>query len=193
MIVGVVGLAGSGKSLSLAYDCSRVLRGKRSLLTGKKYSKVFTNFELSGCYKFDWDDLGKINVENSIIFVDEISMFADSRNFKNFSTVEKFFFSQHRKFRCDFVYCSQDFFDVEKRIRENTHKLYYVSDFVLGFSSIRPIIPFFDVSIVSHSYTFDKFINSKFFYRPSAYKLIDSYSFIKKPVEIVEKSVEMWK
>lgn len=195
MIVGVFGLCGTGKSLLLASEAVKVIQGKKTFLTHSKYSRVYTNFPIQGAYKLEWDMLGEVDFTDSLLIVDEITQFADSRDYKNFTEQQRFFFSQHRKFKCDFLFASQIYDDVEKRIRENTHYLYHIDDFIFNFSIVRRIVHDFNVSngSICSGFYYAPPITNRFFYRPKRYSLVDSFSFVtKKTVNIKENSAPLW-
>lgn len=107
MISGVFGLPGSGKSLLLSYLAYRAVNGKSINIKGFhiqnfKYARVYTNFPCDGAYKLDFETLGNAHYHDCLIMCDEIQLFADSRNFKNFGDNLKYFFSMHRHDKVDF-------------------------------------------------------------------------------------------
>ena len=109
------GLPGSGKSLWLAYLADRAMQGKRlkvgfydiQSIPGFNYDRIYTNFSFPGAYIFDWESLGHCDYRNCLFLVDEIMMYADSRDFKTYDKEHKWFFSQARKVKCDVVITSQ--------------------------------------------------------------------------------------
>ena len=80
------------------------------------------------------------------MLIDEIQLFADSRNFKTFGDNLKYFFSMHRHDKIDIVYASQSFDNVDKRIRSLTDRLYYVDIWLFNTVRVRQIQSYFDVS-----------------------------------------------
>ena len=85
MIIEIFGLPRSGKTTTLCMIAQNALKGKSVLGLGK-YENVFTTFFCRGCKKLDFADLGKYDFSNSLILIDEISLYADNRNFKNFDS-----------------------------------------------------------------------------------------------------------
>ena len=178
MISGIIGLPSSGKSLVLSYIAYRAIKGKSINFHGfncthfdKQYQRVYTNFPFQGAYQLDFDILGYADYNNCLILVDELQMFADSRNFKNFGDNLKFFFSQHRKFKVDFLYATQSPDTVDKRIRSLTDKLYYIDRTIFNLIRIREIQTFFDIhNNLTLSYEFSSGLNSRYFYAPRLYK-----------------------
>lgn len=151
MITGCFGLPGSGKSTFLAWCASRALLGK-SLKVGKvsmqhnrKYDRVFTNYPYSGCYVLDTDKLGTCDFSNCLILIDEIACLWDSRNWKYFSGDVSYFFSHHRKYNVDIVYCSQSYKDCDLRIRDKTENVFYITPWLFSRFRVQPLIHFMGV------------------------------------------------
>ena len=124
MIQGVFGLPGMGKSTFMTKCAVMSLKGKTFM--GVKPKKiVFTNFECQGCYKLDFDKLGLYNFCDCLILIDEIMLFADTRNFKTFPEhLKRGFFAKHRHSNIDIIWCSQYWDDCDKKIRVLTQKFY---------------------------------------------------------------------
>lgn len=189
MISGGFGLPGSGKSLWLAHCASKGLAGKRlhvgtydlQSIPGMKYERVYTNFSFPGAYVLDFETLGKCYYHDALILVDEIMMYADSRDFKSFSTELKHFFSQARKYRCDVIWVSQMYDDCDKKIRGITQNFYYLRhSFIPGFTEVLPIESFFDIKEgrIQSGQQFSRVINRGFFRRKPLFQLVDSYESI---------------
>lgn len=132
MIQGYFGLPGSGKTTFLTMLAQKELKKIRK--NNSVYDKVLTNFYCDGCYKIDYKDLGHYSIENSLILLDEITLDADSRDFKQFDKYHKSFFLLHRHFNCDVIYFTQQYDGVDKKIRDITSSLYRVKK--VGFLSI---------------------------------------------------------
>lgn len=181
------GTPGCGKTTILTSIAQKELKRLRK---GKScYQHVLTNFYCEGCEKIDFDDLGVFFIENSLILIDEITLYADSRGFKSFSKGLKDFFTLHRHVKNDIVLFCQDYSAMDKRIRELVYDLWYVT---------KPVIPFFrnfsisrrifrNITINEHTselvlgYRFSKFIERfflnvvKFTYRPRWYRYFDTF------------------
>ena len=107
MITGYFGVPGCGKSTFLSQIAIKELR---KIKQGKSaYKHVLTNFPVHGCEIVDIHDLGRFDIQNSLILFDEISMDADSRDYKNFSKSLRDFFILHRHACNDIVYFCQDY------------------------------------------------------------------------------------
>lgn len=199
MISAVFGLPGSGKSLILSYMAYRATHGKSINFHGFhvsnfKYARVYTNFPCDGAYKLDFETLGNVKYEHCLMLCDEIQLFADSRNFKTFGDNLKYFFSMHRHDHIDFVYASQSFDNVDKRIRSLTDRLYYVDPWLFNTIRVREILSFFDVSrgSISEGYEYARGINTKYFFASRLYKYNDTYAKIKE-VPLKEAPCIPWK
>lgn len=206
MITSVFGLPGSGKTLTLSWIVQRMLKNPHKANTrtmyfanhciaDKQYKqpiKIYTNFPCKGCYKLNFDDLGKKNFHHCMIIIDEIQLLADSRNFKNFGDNLVWFFTMARHKYCDVCYASQSFDTVDRKIRLVTDRLYYVDNFVFDFMRIRQIMSYFDISNdITMKYEFASGFNTKYLYRPKLYSISDSYACIKDDTEI-DVPIEMW-
>lgn len=123
MIYEIFGLPRSGKTTTLCYIAQNALQGK-SVLGFGKYERVFTSFYCKGCYKIDFNDLKSYDLSNSLILIDEISLYADNRQFKNFDADILYFFKLHGHYHIDLVWCSQSHSDADKKIRDVTDTIF---------------------------------------------------------------------
>ena len=129
----IFGKKGSGKSSYLV---------KLALMYQKKGYKVYTNMKdmmINDVRIFNEDDLGQfVPEENSVILFDEAGMKFDNRNFKNFKPDTRDFFKLQRHYKV-IVYLASQSFDVDKKLRDLTDKMYLVSNIGIVYSLIRPI------------------------------------------------------
>lgn len=180
MITGFFGLPGCGKSTILAKLAQKYI---------KRGYRVFcmSDSPVVGCYLLDWDDLGRYDVSNSVILIDEISLRADNRDYKAFSKAIKQFMILHRHYHCDIIWFTQQYDGVDRKIRELTTCLYYVRSLGAVSYAIR-IDRFIHVDKESMQilvgYKLSSFIQRlfawlngsfKICYRPRYYKYFDSY------------------
>lgn len=201
MISGVFGLPGAGKSVFLAKCAHLALQGKPFSVGGHplhygNYDAILTNFYCSGCSKFDFNELGKVDFQNCLFLCDEISLLADSRSFKTFSDDAKFFFSQHRKGGNTFIWCSQSYDDVDKRIRNLTDHYYHIRpSHVFGdkMSTVIPIEPYFDIENghPTTGYEFAPFLQHGHVWLPHFWHYIDSYAYITSK-QLTEMKLISW-
>jgi ABC-type uncharacterized transport system ATPase subunit len=120
MIVGIIGKMGSGKTLTmtlLAYIMQQ---------SGKNIRTNFNiNFPHQIMTKADITNYGKgqgQEIQNTVLCLDEVQTILDCRT-SNKNRVMTYFILQTRKRGVDILYTSQQFFNVEKRLRENTNIL----------------------------------------------------------------------
>ena len=94
------GLPGCGKTTLLA---AQAVKHRR------KGIKVYANIPLAvkGVTYIDNACIGKYDLSNSVILIDEGTLFANSRNYKSFSDELTSFFLLHRHYRCDIVIFTQ--------------------------------------------------------------------------------------
>lgn len=132
MVSGYFGVPGCGKSTLLTMfaqkELKRIEKGKSN------YKYIYTNFSVDGCLKFDLKDLGRYHFHDALILIDEITLDADSRDYKWFPKQLKKFFTLHRHCNCDIKYFCQDYERCDKTIRNVTYDLWAVS---------RSVVPFF--------------------------------------------------
>ena len=130
MITCYFGVPGCGKTTLLTKLAQTELKNMEK---GKSpYKHVLTNFFCEGCESIQLSDLGVYDIENCLILLDEITLDADSRDFKSFEQTKKLFFAMHRHVGCDIVYFCQDFSRVDKTIRNLTFDLWYCT---------KPVVP----------------------------------------------------
>lgn len=177
MIFEIFGLPRAGKTTLLTCIAQQALRRKPCLLGSKKYKNVYTSFYCKGCKKIDFEELPYFDFSDSLILIDEISLYADNRNFKNFSSDLLYFFKLHGHYNIDLVWCSQSHNDADKKIRDITDMVYYVTKtHIPNVSSIRVIQHNYDFKnrTVSDCYDIQP-VPVKLFYRKKWYKFFDSY------------------
>lgn len=187
MITGMFGVPGCGKSTFLAMIAQKELKKIRK---GKSpYKQVLTNFPVSGCAQITFDDLGYYDIRDSLILFDEITLDADSRDFKSFPLATKSFFTLHRHFNNRIYYFCQDYSRTDKTIRNLTFDLWYIRSsvfpFFRNFSVAKRIYRNINIneytSELTLGYRFAKFAEIFFSkskiicFRPRYYKYFDSF------------------
>ena len=173
IIYGIFGLPRSGKT---TYLCK----------LARKFTKqgkiVLTNFPCKDCYVLNFDDLGKYDMSDVVILIDEISLVCDSRDWKNFNSDLRYFFTNHGHFNIDIYYCSQWFTDCDIKIRRMTESLYYIERKFFGFSMRYDVVR--DIATTPTGDITDtyKFKHGRLFFRPFYYSMFDSFSKKQLPV-----------
>lgn len=181
MIKCYFGVPGVGKSTILVKEFKK---------NKKRYDHIYTiNIDIKGAKGITKDDLEVYKFNNSLILWDEITMDADNREFKTFSKPLRDFFILHRHLGCDIIYATQNFENVDKKVRDLTSELWYMSKTVIplfnNFTSAKRI--YRQVNINEHTseltlgYRFCNFIESIFVsnyrlcFRPRFYKYFDTH------------------
>lgn len=127
MIKAYFGVPGVGKSTILVKEYKKNKR---------KYDHIYTiNLQIKGVEMIRKEDLEKYKFKNTLILWDEITMDADNRSFKTFSPELRDFVLLHRHLGCDIIYVTQNFENVDKKIRDLTVELWYMSKSVVPFLS----------------------------------------------------------
>lgn len=200
MVTGVFGLPGAGKSTFLAWCASRAQKG-RSLSVGlglaggvhigrKGYQRIYSNFPLLGCYPLDWDSLGVVNYEDCLILIDEIMMLCDSRAWKTYPENIKYFFSMHRHYNVDVIWCSQSYKDCDIRIRNLCEQFLHIRR-AGAFAEVIPVQHCMDVrnGVIDDWYELGGFLSRRFLRRAPFYRMFDTCA--RKPLEPVPE-LNLW-
>lgn len=181
MIKCYFGVPGVGKSTILVREYKKLRR---------KYDHVYTiNLQIKGVPMISKEDLERFKFKNTLILWDEITLDADNRAFKSFSPELRDFFVLHRHLGCDVVYATQNFENVDKKVRDLTSELWFMSKsvvpFLKHFTSAKRIYRKININELSSEltlgYRFCNFIESIFVsnfrlvFRPFYYKLFDTH------------------
>ena len=149
MLTLFFGVPGCGKTTVLTSIAQKEL--KRIKLGVSKYKHVLTNFECDGCEIVDFHDLGVFDIQDSLILLDEITVDADNRDFKNFKKQSVEFFVYHRHYFNDIIMATQQYDAVDKKIRNLTQNLYSVKKgYVFPFIKCKRIFRIVDIDELTH-------------------------------------------
>lgn len=115
------GLPGCGKTTLLskfAYDAVR--KGK--------YLNVYTNVPVAipGVTIIDNECIGRYELKNCLLLIDEATLFADNRRHKEFTKEQTAYFLLHRHRHADIIMFTQQWDGYDKKIRVITDRVYYV-------------------------------------------------------------------
>lgn len=115
------GLPGCGKTTLLVKTAIQAVKRH-------KYDNVYSNIPINydGITFIDNSWIGRYQLEDGLILIDEGSLFADSRDYKNFSKDLVSFFMLHRHYNVDIYIYSQGWDAVDKKIRVICDRVYYV-------------------------------------------------------------------
>lgn len=184
MIKCYFGVPGCGKSTILVKEYRK---------NRKHYKNIYTiNITIKGIERIEREYLEKYRFENSLILWDEITMDADNRSFKTFSNELRDFFILHRHLGCDIIYVTQNFENVDKKIRDLTSELWYMSKSVVplltGFTTAKRIYRNINIneynSELTLGYRFCNWVESifvsnfKIIWRRRYYKYFDTHELL---------------
>lgn len=115
------GLPGAGKTTMMVYVA---LKARKS----KVYRHIYCNVPIAvdGVTYIDNDCIGKYDLSDCLILVDEGTLFANNRDYKNFSKEKTQYMLLHRHYNADLIFFSQEWASLDKRIRAVTDRVYYV-------------------------------------------------------------------
>ena len=134
MITIYFGSPGVGKSTLLArfafWNWVRSKLPKRF----HKYDRVMSNYPISHTYLFEKSDIGKYDLtmggsdrkEKTLVLFDEAGVDFNARAYKQLLDFQNEHFRKHRKYREDWIVCSQVFNDMDKCIRDLSPRLFYL-------------------------------------------------------------------
>lgn len=129
-LVMVFGKKGSGKTTLITKLSRKYL---------KKGKEVYSTIDVPGCRTFDVSLVGKCNFpEESVVFIDEVGMIWDNRQYKNFSNDVRDWFKLQRHNKVT-VYLFSQTFDVDIKLRNLTDYMYLVTNHFGVLSIARKI------------------------------------------------------
>ena len=188
MIKGYFGTPGVGKTTNLV----KIARKEQRRLI-KRYKTIYTvNCDIKGCIRITKQDFEKYRFEDALILWDEITLDYDNRDFKSFSPEAKQSWLLHRHIGLDVIYVTQNFENVDKKIRDLTIELWYmqksVVPFLRNFTTSKRIYRQININELSSEltlgYRFCTFLESIFVhnfeicYRKRYYKFFDSFDLL---------------
>lgn len=128
------GRKGSGKTTLMA---------KMMLKDKKRGWTIYTDVQgikIPGARIFDLSELNtKSPPPKSAVYLDEVGLSMDNRNYKAFSSGLRDWYALQRHYKCKVVVNSQAF-DVDKKVRDRTDSFYYVTKIAGTISIARPIV-----------------------------------------------------
>lgn len=115
------GLPGAGKSTLLAkliFDFTKK----------HKYNHIYSNVDVAidGVIRVNNDDIGKYNIYDGALFIDEASLFADNRDFKKFGKDKLQYFVMHRHKAMDIFFFTQYYNGIDLKLRNLCTNVYYL-------------------------------------------------------------------
>lgn len=182
-LIFIFGKKGSGKSCSMVHDMIRDLRHGWTVYTD------IPNLNIAGVRLISAADLSNfVPVPRSSVYLDEVGISFDNRNFKSFPPGLRDFFKFQRKYRCKIVMNSQSY-DVDKKIRDCTDSMVLQSNIGNFISVARPInrrVALVEASAngdsrIADNLKFAPIWKWKFYYMPRYFKYFDSFAAPERP------------
>ena len=202
-LIGYFGVPGCGKSTNLV----AIFRKEYKRLK-KRYKYFYSvNIDIKGCKRITKHDFETYKFHDALILWDEITLDYDNRNFKDFTPQAKESFTLHRHFGIDIIYATQNYENVDKKIRDLTLELWYMEksvvpllrNFTISKRIYRNININENTSELTLGYRFCNIIESIFItnikicYRKRYYKYFDSFDELtmkeRIPYEEKERSI----
>lgn len=180
----IFGKKGAGKSCYMVHEMLRYL---------KKGWYVYTDMEdirIPGVRLVTVEELATFRPEpNSALFLDEVGISMDNRNFKSFPPGLRDFFKFLRKMKC-VCYINSQAFDVDKKVRDTTDKMILQVALLGCFSLSRPINRTITLtestsqadSRIADNLTFASIFTWRIFYMPRYFKYFDTTSMPERPI-----------
>ena len=175
------GIPGAGKSTFAAYLAKKDM---------KKGRKVWSNFGITGAYKVDREDIGRVMIHDGRLIIDEAGLEYDNRKMA-MKDHEIYFYKYHRHYQLDVDFFSQGL-DVDIKIRKLARHIYLIKPSLIPFFIVRKEIGRrVGISEVTKEIIDEYFwvpFGSKWIFAPAVWKLFNTYS----RKELPEKVWETW-
>lgn len=194
MIIGYIGKPRSGKTTALAYMVAKdLVKQKINNLVHfpllRTYSAIYSTEYIEGTIHIEPFDVGAFEPpDNALFIIGEAGVSFNNRNSKMIPEHCTAFFALHGHYKATIVWDSQTV-DVDKKLRNRTHYLYYVTKGLFGMSYLKRIQYGVTVDNESHDlvegYQIDRGIMkvigyicgwNKILWRRWFYRLFDSFA-----------------
>lgn len=164
------GVPGCGKTTFAAYLSKKRL---------KRCTKVYSNVEIKGCYAIEKNDIGRFDISDGLMILDEAGIEYNNRNYKKFTDEEVSFFKKHRHYNIDIAIFSQDFKDMDIKLRKLATRYYLLKKsfipFCISRKTIRKRIDINkDSGEIIERYFFVKF-SRKLIFAPSVWRMFNTH------------------
>ena len=187
MVIGYFGVPGCGKTTTgVAIGIKELKKRIR-----KRYENIYSvNVDIEGIKRITKEDFRKYRFTNSLILWDEITLDYDNRDFKTFTIEDKKAWLLHRHTGSDIIYFTQNYENVDKKIRDITNELWYMEKgkIITGITKAKQIYRVITINETSSDlvlgYRFPIWIEKikghtqKLIWRKKWYKYFDSFELL---------------
>lgn len=210
VIDGFYGLPGTGKTTVMSATATAALSGRYFLNVPPK-KRVFSNVPIPGTYELTYEMIGRDDLSNSLILIDEACQWFDSRQFKTFPKEVSNFFQTIRHEHSSVCMFYQAFNDVDSRLRSLCQMHYILKSLPFDLTLIKPVehvqdifnykpddryqyAPWYDWRILRRSkyyHLFDSFIRFQHYKKPKLVLYPGENDLVKtRSFSLFKKSVE---
>lgn len=155
-------------------------------LAHKAYKKgitVYANFDLKGAIRVTVEDIGKYNIHDGLLLIDEAGIDYNNRNWSKMSQNSIQYFKLHRHYKMDIAIFSQALDDADVTLRRLADHLYVIhkSPFPVcyWFSYLYKVKKDIHIDDISHLLTDEHIkvpLSERPFFRPKYQKYFNSWS-----------------
>lgn len=178
----IFGKKGAGKSCYMVREMLRLQKAGWHIYTDME------DIRISGVRLIKMSDLAAYRPEeHSALFLDEVGISMDNRDFKSFPPGLRDFFKYLRKMKCR-CYMNSQAFDVDKKVRDTVDSMILQTSIFGVFSVSRPIIRSVTLteatgmadSRIADSLRFGRLFSFRVYYMPKYFKYFNSLEMPKR-------------
>lgn len=164
------GVPGSGKTTLAAYLAKKRLKHNR---------KVYSNVDIKGCYAVEKMDVGRYDISDGLLILDEAGIDYNNRSYRKFSEEEVSFFKKHRHYNVDVAIFSQDFEDMDIKLRKLATRYFLIRKSSIPFMISKKLISKkIDIDKqtgqIIERYSFVMF-SRRFIFAPAVWKMFNTH------------------
>lgn len=180
----IFGKKGAGKSCYMVREMLRLQRSGWLIYTDMPDVKI------PGVRIINHKDLSLFRPEeHSALFLDEVGISMDNRDYKSFPPGLRDFFKYLRKMKCR-CYMNSQAYDVDKKVRDTVDSMILQTSLFGVFSVSRPIIRSITLteasgladSRIADNLRFGRFFSFRIYYMPKYFKYFNSLEMPERPL-----------
>lgn len=186
----IMGKTGIGKTTYLALLARKAM---------KKGIAVYSNVEIAGTYMIDIDDLGKYDIQNAVVIIDEAAIKGlNNREWKGLQKHVMNFFALHRHYRTHVIISTQSVDGIDVVVRRLAHCIYILQPCLFvpqrWFIKVKKVSSNIDINKDTgqieqrYSYVPLLLLGTVYYYKCPAWSMFDSHEY----PELQKKDFEYW-